>query len=247
MSTKADKRQARKQAKTAADSERRAPITARNPTQKLYLQSLRQNAMTIAFGPAGTGKTYLPSCYYADLLSHGEINRLILTRPAVGAGGERLGFLPGTAEEKMAPWTRPLVDAIKSRMGGAKTDLAIKNKQIEFVPFEHMRGLTFSDCAVILDEAQNTTHDQMKLWTSRIGENCRAAICGDTTQSDLSRTTNGLMAAVSIVKARGSAMGVGLVEFQNEDIVRSALCREWVIGWSDFEEAAQEKLQRVAK
>lgn len=230
----------------AAEAARREPLKARSDNQKLYLTSLRQNSMTIATGPAGTGKTYLPACYFADLLATGDIERLILTRPAVGAGGERLGFLPGTADEKMAPWTRPLVDAIKSRLGGAKTDLLLKSKDIEFVPFEHMRGLTFGDCAVILDEAQNTTREQMKLWTSRIGENCRAVVCGDVTQSDLSRMTNGLAAAVHIANARPD-MGVGLVEFDNDDIVRSALCREWVIGWADFERELAEKLQPVAK
>ncbi len=201
-----------------------APIRALNATQELYLEALGSSPQTVVMGPAGTGKTWLAATKAADLYRERRISRIVLTRPNV-PGGRGLGYLPGTLEEKFAPWAAPLVEAIKERMGAGAYEIAVKNGDIEMVPFEVMRGRSWKDCFVLLDEAQNATAHEMKLFLTRIGEDCRVVINGDVSQCDL-KEGSGLATVVELIRAND--MPVPIVEFGLDDIVRSGICAMWV-------------------
>jgi phosphate starvation-inducible PhoH-like protein len=201
-----------------------APIRPLNPTQARYLEAMGSSPQTVVLGPAGTGKTWLAATYAADLFRERRISRIVLTRPNV-PGGRGLGFLPGTLEEKFAPWAAPLVEAIRERIGPAAYDIALKNGDIEMVPFEVMRGRSWRDCFVLLDEAQNATAHEMKLFLTRIGEDSRVVINGDVSQCDL-KEGSGLATVVELIAA--NALPVPVIEFGMDDIVRSGLCAMWV-------------------
>jgi phosphate starvation-inducible PhoH-like protein len=201
-----------------------APIKPLNPTQSAYLSALAAHPQTVVMGPAGTGKTWIAATYAADLYRERRISRIVLTRPNV-PGGRGLGFLPGTLEEKFAPWAAPLVEAIKERIGAGAYEIALKNGDIEMVPFEVMRGRSWRDCFVLLDEAQNATAHEMKLFLTRIGEDCRVVINGDVSQCDL-REGSGLATVIDLIRA--NAMPVPVIEFTVDDIVRSGICAMWV-------------------
>jgi phosphate starvation-inducible PhoH-like protein len=149
---------------------------------------------------------------------------VVITRPNVPSG-RSLGYFPGTLEEKIAPWVAPLTEAMKERMGAAAFDIALKTGDIEIVPFEVMRGRTFKNCLVILDEAQNTTINEIKMFLTRIGDDCQVIINGDVSQTDL-RETSGLRTVMHLIKSR--MMPIPVVEFTRNDIVRSGICAEWV-------------------
>ena len=159
-------------------------VTARSPNQAAYMRALDQHDLVFALGPAGTGKTYLAVAMGVALLKQRRIERIILSRPAVEAG-ERLGFLPGDLKEKVDPYMRPLYDALQDMLPEGKLQQRIEAGQIEIAPLAYMRGRTLSSAYVILDEAQNTTPSQMKMFLTRMGENSRMVITGDPTQSDL--------------------------------------------------------------
>lgn len=197
------------------------PMTER---QGDYLRALKTSAQVIVMGPAGTGKTYIAGTWAADQLRNRKVRKIIITRPNV-PGGRSLGFFPGTLEEKIAPWVVPLVETIKNRMGHCAFDIAIKNGDIEIVPFEVMRGRTFQDCIVILDESQNTLPAEIKMFLTRIGENCQVIINGDVSQTDL-RETSGLRTIIHLIKSQ--ILPVPIIEFTKEDIVRSGICELWV-------------------
>ena len=211
--------------RTRFDEERHlSPIQPLTERQGEYLDALGRSAQVIVLGPAGTGKTYIAGTRAADLLRQRRINKVVITRPNVPSG-RSLGFFPGTLEEKIAPWVAPLTEAMKERMGQAAFEIALKTGDIEIVPFEVMRGRTFKNCLVILDEAQNTTTSEIKMFLTRIGDDCQVIINGDVSQTDL-RETSGLRTVIHLIKSR--MMPVPVVEFTSDDIVRSGICAEWV-------------------
>ncbi len=196
---------------------RKKTIAARTPTQDAYIRALERSELVFGVGPAGTGKTYLAVAYAAQLLERGAVDRIILSRPAVEAG-ERLGFLPGDMKEKVDPYLRPLYDALYDMMPGDKVERAITAGVIEIAPLAFMRGRTLGNAVVILDEAQNTTTMQMKMFLTRLGENGRMIVTGDPSQVDLPRgTKSGLVEALQILK---DVEGVSVVRFKDVDVVR---------------------------
>lgn len=203
---------------------RKPPITPKTAAQAAYLDALKSSEQVVAMGPAGTGKTWIAATYAADLLRSGKIERIIITRPNV-ACGRSLGFFPGTLEEKFALWAAPVIEAISERIGRAAVEIAIKNGDIEMVPFEVIRGRSWKGAFVLLDEAQNTTPVEMVTFLTRVGEDCRVVIDGDIRQSDL-RETSGLAKVVQIVKAQ--MLPVPVIEFQVADVVRSGWTKMWL-------------------
>ena len=185
--------------------------------QKRYVDSIRKNLVTFGIGPAGTGKTYLAVALAAFYLTNREVERIILTRPAVEAG-EKLGFLPGDLQEKIDPYLRPLYDALADMFGYDQFQKMIDRNIIEVAPLAYMRGRTLEESFIILDEAQNTTREQMKMFLTRMGNHSRVVVNGDATQIDLvDRRMSGLTEAEKILK---DVRGVGMVYFSDEDVVR---------------------------
>lgn len=216
--------QARQEYKTAKQPPQRKalkPLEAKTEAQGHYMIAIEGNQLTFGVGPAGTGKTYICTRIGAQMLKDKVIKRLIVTRPAVEAGGG-LGFLPGTIHEKFAPYFAPFRAVLDEVFGASHVDYLIKDGQIEIQPLEYIRGLTFDNCFVILDEAQNTTPGQMKLFLSRIGEYSKVVVNGDITQQDIDGVS-GL--TDSIDRLTGLDM-VEVCEFDEDDIVRSGLCKE---------------------
>jgi len=201
-------------------STRKKTIIARTPTQDAYLRALERSEMVFGAGPAGTGKTYLAVAHAAQLLERGAVEKIILSRPAVEAG-ERLGFLPGDMKEKVDPYLRPLYDALYDMMPGDKVERAITAGVIEIAPLAFMRGRTLANAAVILDEAQNTTSMQMKMFLPRLGENSRMIITGDPSQIDLPRgIKSGLVEALQLLNG---VEGISIIRFKDIDVVRHPL------------------------
>ncbi|MBJ21707.1 MAG: PhoH family protein [bacterium] len=198
----------------------RRVIRAKNLAQRRYVDVIRKHDVAIAIGPAGTGKTYLAMAMAVASLHRKEVSRIILTRPAVEAG-ERLGFLPGDLAEKVDPYMRPLYDALRDMMDMEKAERLIERGTIEVAPLAFMRGRTLNDSFVILDEAQNTTDEQMKMFLTRLGENSKAVITGDVTQVDLPPgTRSGLVETTRIL---GGVRGIGFMRFEPRDVVRHPL------------------------
>ena len=199
---------------------RRKLVMPRTPMQGRYVEAIRHNELVFGTGPAGTGKTYLAVACAAEALMNGEVDRIVLSRPAVEAG-ERLGFLPGDMKEKVDPYLRPLYDALYDVMPASLVAKGLAENQIEIAPLAFMRGRTLSAAFVILDEAQNTTPQQMKMFLTRLGEGSRMVVTGDPSQVDLPNgATSGLADAVATLKG---VEGVAAVPFTNSDIVRHAL------------------------
>ena len=217
---------------------RKKMIQARTPTQDVYIRAMDHNELVFGVGPAGTGKTYLAVAYAAALLERGTIDRIILSRPAVEAG-ERLGFLPGDMKEKVDPYLRPLYDALYDMIPGEKVERAIASGTIEIAPLAFMRGRTLSNAAVILDEAQNTTSMQMKMFLTRLGEESRMIVTGDPSQIDLpSGVGSGLVEALDLL---GNVKGVKTVRFNSEDVVRHRLVADIV---EAYERASRKKTKQ---
>lgn len=199
---------------------RKRLITARSAAQVEYIRKLAANNMVFALGPAGTGKTFLAVAMAVARLSEGSVDRLILSRPAVEAG-ERLGFLPGDLREKVDPYLRPLYDALYETMPAEEIAKRFERGEIEVAPLAYMRGRTLSNCFVILDEAQNTTPMQMKMFLTRFGENCRMVVAGDPSQTDLpSDRPSGLTHALGVLR---DVPGIAFTRFTQRDVVRHAL------------------------
>lgn len=204
---------------------RRGIIKGRGKSQQQYLEQIKTNDLTIGVGPAGTGKTYLAVASAVEALESDLVDRLILVRPAVEAG-ERLGFLPGDLSQKIDPYLRPMYDALFEMLGQQKVAKLIERNVIEIAPLAYMRGRTLSDAFIILDEAQNTTIDQMKMFLTRIGFGSKAVITGDITQVDLPRDkTSGLRHALKILN---DIEDIGITQFQKGDIVRHPLVKKIV-------------------
>ncbi|QMV00018.1 phosphate starvation-inducible protein PhoH [Devosia sp. D6-9] len=199
---------------------RKATIIARTPAQDAYIRAMDRAELVFGVGPAGTGKTYLAVAHAASLLERGDINRIILSRPAVEAG-ERLGFLPGDMKEKVDPYLRPLYDALYDMMRPEHVERCITSGVIEVAPLAFMRGRTLANAVVILDEAQNTTSMQMKMFLTRLGENSKMIVTGDPTQIDLPRgERSGLVEALNLLDG---VEGVHISRFGDRDVVRHAL------------------------
>ena len=208
-------------------------VKSRTHGQRRYLEALRNYELVIVIGPAGTGKTYLAMAAAVSALLNKEVNNLVLTRPAVEAG-ESLGFLPGSVNEKVNPYLRPLYDALYSMVDRNRARKLFERDQIEVAPLAFMRGRTLSGCFAILDEAQNTTSEQMKMFLTRLGEGSRAVITGDITQIDLAEgTQSGLIEASRILK---NTEGVAVVNLSGEDIVRHKLVQSIVEAY-EFDES----------
>ncbi len=204
----------------AVRTRRRGAITPRSPMQAVYLQALAESEMVFGLGPAGTGKTYLAVAQAVALLTTGQVDRIVLSRPAVEAG-ERLGFLPGDLKEKVDPYLRPLYDALHDMLPAEQVKKRLETGEIEIAPLAFMRGRTLANAFVILDEAQNTTPMQMKMFLTRLGEGGRMAVTGDISQTDLpAGARSGLREALDILKG---VEGVRFVHFTDVDVVRHPL------------------------
>lgn len=203
------------------------PLKASNAKQQKYINSINSKVVTFGIGPAGTGKTYIATVMACDMLLSGEIDKIIITRPAVEAG-EKLGFLPGDEHEKYAPYIAPFREIMNERLGKSRVDYLIKTEGIKAEPFAYMRGKTFKNAIVILDEAQNTTKVQLKLLLTRIGENCKVIVDGDIDQTDISNS--GLEDAVERLAYIPT---IGIVEFKVSEVVRSGICGEIVAAYSN--------------
>lgn len=198
-------------------------ITPKSINQKLYIEAIRSNDIVFGIGPAGTGKTYLAMAMAVSAFMNKKVNRIILARPAVEAG-EKLGFLPGDLQQKVDPYLRPLFDALYDMMDIEKAARLIEKNVIEIVPLAYMRGRTLNDAFVILDEAQNTTSVQMKMFLTRLGFSSKAVITGDKTQIDLTtKNSSGLLEAENILK---DIDGLKIVYFSRRDVVRHPLVRK---------------------
>ncbi|MFZ1729867.1 MAG: PhoH family protein [Bacteroidota bacterium] len=207
-------------------------IKAKTPGQIKYLHKIRANDIVFAIGPAGTGKTYLAVAAAAAALRKHEVLKIVLTRPAVEAG-ESLGFLPGDFREKVDPYLRPLYDALDDMLPAEKLKSYIERRTIEIVPLAYMRGRTLNNAFIILDEAQNATSMQMKMFLTRMGANSRAIITGDITQIDLpSRTVSGL---VEIQEVLTGVEGVGFQYFEKTDVVRHKLVKDIIEAYERFQ------------
>lgn len=198
----------------------RKQVTAKGPNQKLYMEAIEENDMVFGIGPAGTGKTYLAVAMAVQYLISKRVNRIVLARPAVEAG-EKLGFLPGDLQDKVDPYLRPLYDALFDLMDFERATKFLEKRVIEVAPLAFMRGRTLSDAFVILDEAQNTTSEQMKMFLTRIGFGSKAVITGDVTQIDLpSGRKSGLVEAQRVVN---NIEGISFIHFDERDVVRHQL------------------------
>ncbi len=204
---------------------RRRRIKARGPNQRAYLRAIKTTDLTFGIGPAGTGKTYLAVAAGVEALEADDVRRIVLVRPAVEAG-ERLGFLPGDMAQKVDPYLRPMYDALYEMMGFERVGRLIERNIIEIAPLAFMRGRTLNDAFVILDEAQNTTIEQMKMFLTRIGFGSRAVVTGDVTQTDLPKgRQSGLR---HVVRVLGSIEGISFVNFTARDVVRHPLVQRIV-------------------
>ena len=200
-------------------------VNPRSPNQKKYVEAIEQSDMTFGIGPAGTGKTYLAVAMAASALMAKKVSRIILVRPAVEAG-ERLGFLPGSLQEKIDPYLRPLYDALYDLLEKDRVDKMLEKGVIEVAPLAFMRGRTLSDAFIIMDEAQNTTNEQMKMFVTRLGQNSKAVITGDLTQIDLPNPKrSGLLEALNVLNG---VEGIRFCHFEDGDVVRHNLVQRIV-------------------
>lgn len=213
------------------------PISPRNANQARMVKSFAENDLTFALGPAGTGKTYIAIALAVSALKNKQCRKIILSRPAVEAG-EKLGFLPGDMKDKIDPYLQPLYDALEDMIPAQKLKEYMEAQTIQIAPLAFMRGRTLNDAVIILDEAQNTTRHQMKMFLTRLGQNGKMIITGDTTQIDLPRSTpSGLLQALRILKG---VKGIGRIEYEKKDIVRHPLVQRIVEAYEHKEQADED-------
>lgn len=212
------------------------PISPRNTNQALMVKSFLENDLTFALGPAGTGKTYIAIALAVRALKNREVRKIILSRPAVEAG-EKLGFLPGDMKDKIDPYLQPLYDALEDMIPAAKLKEYMETNVIQIAPLAFMRGRTLNDAVIVLDEAQNTTVQQIKMFLTRLGMNAKMIITGDATQIDLPKSvTSGLIHALKVLK---DVPGIGKIEYGKKDIVRHALVQRIVEAYNKFDSENQ--------
>jgi phosphate starvation-inducible PhoH-like protein len=222
---------------------RRSDLHGRTPRQVEYLQQIQDYDITFGIGPAGTGKTYLAVASAIDAMSRDRVKRIILVRPAVEAG-ERLGFLPGDLAQKVDPYLRPLYDALYDLAGYDSVNKMFERGAIEVAPLAYMRGRTLNQSFIILDEAQNTTPEQMKMFLTRIGFGTKAVITGDVTQIDLARhQKSGLVEAKQVLK---DVRGIAMTHFLSEDVVRHPLVQKIINAYETYDKAREEQEQKNA-
>lgn len=213
------------------------PVREKTLGQKKYIDEIKKNTITFGIGPAGTGKTYLAVAMAVRAFRAHDVERIILTRPAVEAG-EKLGFLPGDLQEKVDPYLRPLYDALFDMLGGEHVQKYLERGDIEVAPLAYMRGRTLEDAFIILDEAQNTTPEQMKMFLTRLGLRSKAVVTGDLTQTDLlEHRKSGLGEAVKILD---NIKGIGIVELTRQDVVRHVLVQKIIAAYDEYYEKENE-------
>ena len=214
------------------------PVKAKTLGQKRYIDAIRNNTIVLGVGPAGTGKTYLAVAMAVNAFRAKEVDRIILTRPAVEAG-EKLGFLPGDLQQKVDPYLRPLYDALFEMLGPETFQRFQERGAIEVAPLAYMRGRTLDDSFIILDEAQNTTREQMKMFLTRLGFNSKIVVTGDITQIDLpDGKTSGLLDVIKILK---NVNDISIIRFSEKDVVRHRLVQDIIKAYEKFEEARKRK------
>jgi phosphate starvation-inducible PhoH-like protein len=212
-------------------------VQPRSPNQRKYVEAIEQSDMTFGLGPAGTGKTYLAVAMAVSALMAKKVSRIILVRPAVEAG-ERLGFLPGSLQEKVDPYLRPLYDALYDLLDPMKVDKMLESNVIEVAPLAFMRGRTLADAFIIMDEAQNTTTEQMKMFVTRLGNNSKCVITGDLTQTDLPNPKkSGLLEALNVLSG---VEGIRFCHFEDVDVVRHQLVQRIVRAYDSYGRAQQQ-------
>ncbi|WP_255619121.1 PhoH family protein [Photorhabdus antumapuensis] len=223
---------------------KRGMVKPRTPNQAQYIANILSHDITFGIGPAGTGKTYLAVAAAVDALERQEIRRILLTRPAVEAG-EKLGFLPGDLSQKVDPYLRPLYDALFEMLGFEKVEKLIERNVIEVAPLAYMRGRTLNDAFIILDESQNTTIEQMKMFLTRIGFNSKAVVTGDVTQIDLPRgQKSGLRHAIEVLSGVGE---LSFNFFHSDDVVRHPVVAKVVIAYEEWEATEQKRKQALGE
>ena len=208
-------------------------VNAVTPGQKVFLDTVNNNDISFAVGPAGTGKTYLAVAFAVAALKNKDVSRIVITRPAVEAG-ENLGFLPGDLKEKIDPYLNPIYDALRDMIRGDRLENLMERKVIEVAPLAYMRGRTLHNAFIILDEAQNATKTQMKMFLTRLGVTSKAIVTGDVTQIDLpNRSSSGLIDALKILK---NVKEIGFVQFKEEDVLRHKLVKTIIMAYGKSEE-----------
>ena len=218
------------------------PITARTENQQLLVKAFENNDLVFATGPAGSGKTFVAIALAVKALKNKEVRKIILSRPAVEAG-EKLGFLPGEMKDKLDPYLQPLYDAFQDMIPAAKLKEYMENNVIQIAPLAFMRGRTLNDAVIILDEAQNTTTHQIKMFLTRLGMNAKMIVTGDVTQIDLPpSTTSGLIQAMQILKG---VNGIGKIEFTKKDIVRHKLVQRIVEAYDKFDDKRKKEIKEA--
>lgn len=218
------------------------PITARTENQQLLVKAFEENDLVFATGPAGSGKTFVAIALAVKALKNKEVRKIILSRPAVEAG-EKLGFLPGEMKDKLDPYLQPLYDALQDMIPAVKLKEYMENNVIQIAPLAFMRGRTLNDAVIILDEAQNTTTHQIKMFLTRLGMNAKMIVTGDMTQIDLpASVTSGLKEAMGVLK---NVPGIGRVEFNKKDIVRHKLVQRIVEAYDKFDKSKLRAAKRI--
>lgn len=200
------------------------PLVPMNDNQRLYIKALETSDQVIVCGYSGTGKTYIAATFAANMYAAKEVDKIVITRPIVSVGKD-LGYFPGTLEEKMTPWVAPVLEVLVDQLGKGVVETGIKNGNIEVAPLSTMRGRSFKNTFIILDEASNTTIPEMLMFLTRIGKNCKVVINGDVRQQDI-KEQSGLSKIFHLIKKYN--MPIPVVEFEVDDIVRSDLVKEWI-------------------
>lgn len=198
-----------------------------NEKQQTYIKALQRDTQVIVCGYSGTGKTFIAATTAANMYLQNQIDKIVITRPNVAVGKD-LGYLPGDLYEKFAPWAMPVLDVLQKQLGDATFEIALKRGNIEMAPLSLMRGRSFENAFIILDEAQNTTVAEIKMFLTRIGQNCKVVVNGDIKQSDI----NGQSGLSKIIHlAKKNKLPISIIEFGVEDIVRSDICKDWIIAF----------------
>jgi len=207
-------------------------LYAMNENQGDYIKALETSSQVVVTGSSGTGKTYVAATFAAQMLQAGQIEKIVLTRPNVSVGRD-LGYFPGTLLEKITPWAQPVLEVLSKHLGKQEVNTYIKEGTIEIAPLSTMRGRSFEKAFILLDEAQNATPAEMKMFLTRIGEDCKLVVNGDIQQNDLRGNNSGLDQIVDMIERY--KLNIPIIEFTVDDIVRSKICKDWIIAFDKYE------------